>query len=195
MNIKGRIRSVYIRWYQRLRIRSAKVLSTNRNISGQPICNQPVYFMGAGKISFGTNVQLGFAPSPGFYDGSVYLETREKTAEICFGNDIVVNNNFRIICERTRVEIGDGALIGTHVEIIDSDFHGIHPNERCSGKHASAAVVIGKNVFIGSNARIMKGVTVGENSIIGNSAVVHEDVPPNTIVSGNPARIIKEIIT
>jgi len=193
MRLKRKIRSLYIRYYQKWRIRSAKILSTNKNVNGSPVINQPSYFMGQGRISFGTNVQLGFAPSPALYDGSVYLEARESTSEIIFGNDIVVNNNFRIICERTSVSIGDATLIGTNVEIIDSDFHCVHPDERCSGNHKTAAVKIGRNVFIGSNARIMKGVEIGENSIVGNSAVVYENVPPNVVVSGNPAQIIKQI--
>ena len=54
-------------------------------------------------------------------------------------------------------------------------------------------VVIGNNVFIGVNAVILRNVTIGDNSVIGAGAVVSKDVPPATVVAGNPAKIIKEL--
>lgn len=177
-------------WLRKVKFRAA---STNRRVSGVAICNQPVQLMGQGQITFGQGVQLGFSPSPGFYDGSVYLEAREYDAAIRFGNNIMANNNLTIICERTSVEIGDDVLFGTNVEIIDSDFHGMDPTQRNSGKHQCASVKIGRNVFIGSNVRILKGVTIGDNSVIGNSSVVSSDIPANVIAAGFPAKVIRPL--
>lgn len=54
-------------------------------------------------------------------------------------------------------------------------------------------VHIGKNVWIGSNSTVLPGITIGENAVVGAGSVVTKDVPPMTVVAGNPARIIKEI--
>jgi len=58
---------------------------------------------------------------------------------------------------------------------------------------ASNKVIIEKNVWIGASATILPGVTIGENSIVAAGAVVHKDIPPNTLVAGVPAKIIKSI--
>lgn len=179
------------RYYQRLRIYSFKALSDNANISGTPTINQPSIFVGEGKISFGRNVWLGYFPSPKFYSGSIHIEARKSTATISFGNNIYINNNFTIVAEASSISIGDDVLIGTDVEIIDSDFHGLHPNERNTGVHQAEPINIGRNVFIGSNVCIIKGVSIGENSVIANGSVVTTSFPANVIIGGNPAKIIR----
>jgi acetyltransferase-like isoleucine patch superfamily enzyme len=71
---------------------------------------------------------------------------------------------------------------------------GLHPADRGrleAVKHAP--VVLEEDVWVGANAMILKGVTVGRASIVGAGAVVTKDVPPNSIVAGNPARIIGEV--
>lgn len=181
------------KYYQRIRVYVFKCLSTNTRISGIPRVNQPTIFAGEGQIKFGNNVWLGYYPSPKFYSGSIHIEARRQTAEIIFGNNIYINNNFSIISESSSITIGDDVLIGTDVEIIDSDFHNLNPLERNSGTHQSKPVVIHRNVFIGSNVCIMKGVTIGENSVIANGAIVTSSFPANVIIGGNPAKIIKSI--
>jgi maltose O-acetyltransferase len=102
------------------------------------------------------------------------------------------------------VAIGDYSSIADYVVILDNNNHPINPIDRQlkssspkgsdyrKWRHSeSAPIVIGKNVWIGSFARVCKGVTVGDNSIIAANAVVTKDVPPNTIVAGNPAKIVK----
>ena len=85
-------------------------------------------------------------------------------------------------------------MIGTNVEICDSDFHGLNVVERkLSKKEKSKPVKIQDDVFIGSNVRICKGVTIGRGSVIANSSVVIRDVPENSIAGGNPATIIKKL--
>jgi acetyltransferase-like isoleucine patch superfamily enzyme len=185
-----------IKWlasnYQRIRI-SIFIKISNNNYSGQPRIIIPTQFAGKGSIEFGENTQLGITPSPYFYSSIIYLEARNSGAKISFGNNVFVNNGLVIICESSSVTIQDNVLIGTNVEIIDSDFHSINPQERNSGNHKSKPVVICKNVFLGSNVKICKGVTIGENSIVANSAVVFNNIPSNSIVSGNPATFIKKI--
>ncbi len=100
--------------------------------------------------------------------------------------------------------IGAYTGIGQNVTIVDNNYHPINPADRRymrktkagsyerSWEHsASAPIIIGENVWIGENARICKGVSIGDNSIVGACSVVTKDIPPNAIVVGNPARIVK----
>ena len=75
--------------------------------------------------------------------------------------------------------------------ISDSDWHGIYDRALPVGQ--SKEVVLEDNVWIGDGAIVSKGVTIGKNSIVGARTVVIKDVPPNVIVAGNPAKIVKEL--
>ncbi len=179
--------------FQPLRIFIYKRLSSNSRIEGQPKRRQPVLLLGKGCISFGKNVFLGYYPSPFFYNGVTYIEARRDSAKIVFGENILVNNNLTIICEGSTIEIGNNVLIGTNVEIIDSDFHGIQHDKRNSGEHKFSPVNIGENVFLGSNVKVLKGVSIGKNSVVANGAVVISSFPSNVIIGGNPAILIKKL--
>lgn len=195
--IKGFIRKKLLRFLKltdpKDRLDFFSDVSTNKNIIGNPIIQQPTQFVGKGTICFGSEVQLGYFPSPYFYSGYMYLEARKSDAFIKIGGNTIMNNNIVIIAESGSIEIGSYCNIGTNVEIINSDFHHIHPLKRNDGTHKAKSIRIGNNVFIGSNAKIMKGVTIGNNVIIANSAVVFESVPENTIVKGNPSIVVSEI--
>lgn len=182
-----------IKLFQRVRIVFYLKLSKN-HFQGNPSINLPVIFNGNGSIHFDEGVQLGFNPSPGFYDGSGYIESRNKEASIKVGKHVFINNNFRFICDKTFIHIGNNVLIGTNVEILDSDFHELNPQSRNSGFHLCRGVIIEDNVFIGNNVTILKGCQIGKNSVVANGSVVTKSFPKNVIVGGNPARIIKEII-
>ena len=88
------------------------------------------FFVGKGKISFSNNVSLGYFPSPNYYDGTIYLEARSEEASIHFGNNVIANNNLKIVCDKTKIEIADNVLIGLNVELLDSDFHSLDPLNR-----------------------------------------------------------------
>ncbi len=104
----------------------------------------------------------------------------------------------------TRIDIGRFAYIGPDVLIIDSNHHSIYAmdrmidvlgvDKRISGLNAvSKPITIGNHVWIGRRAMIFKGVTIGDRSIVGAGAIVTHDVPPDVVVAGNPAKIVKEI--
>jgi acetyltransferase-like isoleucine patch superfamily enzyme len=101
-----------------------------------------------------------------------------------------------MLCPGTRigsaagVHIADNCMLASNAYITDSDWHGIY-NRICPGQ--SAPVRIQDNVWIGDSAIVCKGVTIGENSIVGAGAVVTSDVPANTVVAGNPARAVKQL--
>lgn len=88
------------------------------------------------------------------------------------------------------IVIEDGALIGHNV-VLATINHDLNPAKRQSMTYAP--IHIGKNVWIGSNATILAGVSIGDGAIVAAGAVVTKNVPPNTIVGGVPAKVIKEI--
>ncbi|MGE7612975.1 sugar O-acetyltransferase [Paenibacillus sp. NPDC101420] len=113
-----------------------------------------------------------------------------------FGKNITVAKNvfFNIGCsfqDRGGINIGDGTMIGMNVTIATLN-HGL-PLETRNVTYPSP-VIIGDNVWIGSNATILPGVTIGDNSVVAAGAVVTKDVPANTVVAGVPAKELKKII-
>ena len=88
------------------------------------------------------------------------------------------------------IEIGDGALIGHNV-VLATINHDLDP--AMNRKNHYSPIRIGAHVWIGSNATILSGVSIGEWSVVAAGAVVTKDVPPMTVVGGVPARIMKEI--
>lgn len=80
------------------------------------------------------------------------------------------------------IRIGDESFVASGAMILSHDF--------CRGKHADT--IIGKQCFIGVNSVILPGVSIGDNCIVGAGAVVTKDVPANSVVAGNPAKIIKQ---
>ena len=90
------------------------------------------------------------------------------------------------------ITIGDGVLIG-HQVVLATLNHDLDPDKRQS--MMPKPIVIGNNVWIGSHATILGGVTIGDGSVIAAGAVVTKDVPKNTVAGGVPAKIIKAIDT
>ena len=89
------------------------------------------------------------------------------------------------------VTLGDGCQIGHNVVFATLN-HFIEAEKR--KMTYSAPIVLGKNVWVGSNATILQGVTIGDNAVVGAGAVVTKDVPANTVIGGVPAKFIKSIL-
>ncbi len=99
-----------------------------------------------------------------------------------------------ITARSRRIHIGKNALLGPNCIVVDSDFHAPWPPERridSPGYENDADVFIGDYVWIGMNCTILKGVHIGAGAIIGASSVVTRDVPPNCVVCGAPARVVR----
>lgn len=110
--------------------------------------------------------------------------------DITVGRNVFVNQNCTFY-DLGGLDIADDVMIGPNVSIITTG-HPLDPSERRAAVIAKP-VVIERNVWIAAGAIIIGGVTVGENSVVAAGAVVTKDVPPNTLVGGNPARIIRLI--
>lgn len=147
------------------------------------------------KIIIGNDLVLrnNFSSNPLGINHATILTTWLKGAFIKIGNDVGISG--ASICASKGITIGNNVLIGANVLIIDSDFHPIKDsNRRYSQKKINCKeIVIEDNVFIGVNAIILKGVTIGKNSVIGAGSVVFGNIPQDCIAFGNPAKIIKNI--
>ena len=195
--LDGRIRrkvvGLLIKLAQRPRIIWYSMLSSNA-VEGAPKRYQPLQTVGRGRILFGTGVKIGVFPSPMFLSTYAYIEARNDTATISIGSGTWINNNFSAIAEHSSIVIGQDCFIGAGVEILDSDFHGLKVSERKISKFEWAKpVCVGDRVFIGSNVKIFKGVTVGDGSVIANGSLVTRDIPAGVVAGGSPAKVIREL--
>lgn len=109
---------------------------------------------------------------------------------IRIGDYCLVSPGVRIT-SATRIELGNNCMLANGVFITDADWHGIY--DRLDTIGSSAPVVLKENVWIGDSAIVCKGVSIGENSIIGAGSVVTSDIPANCVAAGNPAKIVKEL--
>jgi acetyltransferase-like isoleucine patch superfamily enzyme len=113
------------------------------------------------------------------------------------GQGRIVMGSYCLICPGVRISaglevtIGDSCMFANEAFVTDADWHGIYDRSLSVGK--SAPVIIGNNVWIGDSAMVCKGVTIGDNSIIGAGSIVLKDVPANVVVGGNPAVIVKNL--
>jgi len=149
-------------------------------------------------IAFGRGVCLissSFATALGV-NHPVVLRTLCESAQIILGDAVGISGG--TICAAERVEIGAGSMLGANVTIADTDFHSLAVGDRSvpGHEHASigvAPVLVGTDVFIGTNSLILKGVRIGRNSVIGAGSVVTRDIPENCIAAGNPCRVIRQL--
>lgn len=110
--------------------------------------------------------------------------------EIRVGRNVFINHNCTFY-DLGGLDIGDDVMIGPNVSLITAS-HPLDPSERRSTT-IGKPIVIERNIWIAAGAIVIGGVTVGENSVIAAGWVVTKDVPPNTLVGGNPARVIRSI--
>ena len=179
--------------FQKPRVLKYKALSDIDTMTGSPRLVQPALFSGKGKVVIGEGVVIGSRPSPFLFSGYAHVEARGRMSVVLLGDRVWINNNFVCISNGGEIHIGADTLIGSNVEIYDSDFHEIAPDSRRSGRAESRNIYIGSKTWIGSNTKILKGVSIGDNSIIGNSSIVIHSIPANVIASGSPAKVIRDL--
>jgi len=130
------------------------------------------------------------------------LTFEKEGASISIGDRCFVNGH---VISSERVTIGDDVLISWNVTVTDHNSHSLRFSERSRDVQEWAAgrkdwshveqrpVQIRSKAWIGFNASILKGVTIGEGAVVGAGSVVTKDVPDWTVVAGNPARVIREL--
>lgn len=174
------------------RIWKYRFLSDCRRVTGRPFEYFPILLNGKGKISFGTNVQNGVIAAHHQYTGYNYLLAMEPESEIIIGNNVVLANCASIQAAST-ITIEDNVMIGINCFLVDTDGHDLAPDKRMDGDAKTANITIKKNAVVFYNSVVLKGVTIGENSVIGACSVVTKDIPPNVFAAGNPARVIRNL--
>jgi acetyltransferase-like isoleucine patch superfamily enzyme len=146
------------------------------------------YLNGAGQISLGSRVRLSGKSS------FTFCNQFKTCPEIRIGDDTFIGHDCNLGAARLLV-IGSHCLLAGGVRVRDYDGHPLDAALRRAKALASLEsirpVVIGDDVWVGAGAIILKGVTVGDRSVVGAGAVVTKDVPPDTVVAGNPARVVK----
>ena len=120
-----------------------------------------------------------------------FFNIRTPGAVLEIGNNVGISGS--TINSTTRISIGDNVLIGSGCLITDTDSHPLSPIDRDNKRTPkSKPISIERNVFIGARTIVLKGVTIGEGSVVGAGSVVSKDVPPYSIVVGNPAQVVKQ---
>lgn len=114
------------------------------------------------------------------------ITTQATNAEIIIGNKCKFSGT--VIGAFSRVELKENVRCGANTLITDSDWHLDDPR---AGK--PSPILIRKNVWLGEGVKVLKGVTIGENTVIGAGSVVTKSIPANVVAAGNPCKIIKQI--
>ena len=143
---------------------------------------------------YGKNISIGDFPtmvaSP---DSFIHLTTwnlENNVGEISIGKYCLLTPGVRI-ASASKIVIGDGCMFANSAYISDADWHGLY--DRATPVGNTLPITLEENVWIGDRAVVGKGVKIGRNSIVAAGAVVVKDVPPNVVVGGNPAKVIKEL--
>lgn len=153
----------------------------------------------------------------GWAKGSIKIGSNVRMASSELGNVLGLNHRciLRTISAKATLTIGDGVqmsgasivaydqiaidnnvFIGANCTIVDSDMHQLDPVDRISMRSAGVAtapVHLEENVWLGMNVIVLKGVTIGRNTVVGAGAVVVRSLPPNVIAAGNPAKVVRAL--
>jgi acetyltransferase-like isoleucine patch superfamily enzyme len=126
----------------------------------------------------------------------VKIYAEGQGTEIMIGADTRIHGTCLHACE--RIQIGSKCLIAANTQIFDSNGHDLsfdNVENRLNTKGTTKPVIIEDCVWIGANCLILPGVRIGRGSVIAAGSVVTKDVPPMTLAGGNPAQIIKTLLT
>lgn len=114
-----------------------------------------------------------------------------------YGYNIEVGENFYtnhncVILDGAKVSFGDNVFVGPDCGFYTAG-HPIDWERRNKGLEYAHPITVGDNVWFGGGVRVMPGVTIGSNVVIGSGSVVTRDIPPNVIAAGNPCRVLRPI--
>ncbi|MBQ9767830.1 MAG: sugar O-acetyltransferase [Lachnospiraceae bacterium] len=161
----------------------------------QRMCLEKLYDFNATRPSEGEKRQALLKEMLGSIGEGCYIEPPFHAnwggKNIHFGNHVYANFNLTCV-DDAAIYVGNDVMFAPNV-VISTTNHTINPELRKDRMQYVKPVHIGKNVWIGSGAVILPGVTIGDNSVIGAGSVVTKDVPANVVAVGNPCRVLREI--
>jgi acetyltransferase-like isoleucine patch superfamily enzyme len=156
-----------------------------RTIGSGFVSNGHLRLRGPGTIRIGAGVNAWTRAEDNF------LTTLSPEAVIEVGDNVRLNG-----CDiqaAARVIVGDDCILGSCI-IVDTDYHSVEVDRREVGAPVvTKPVSIGRNVWVAGKATVLKGVTIGDDSVVGYGAVVVADVPAGVVVAGNPARVVRQL--
>jgi acetyltransferase-like isoleucine patch superfamily enzyme len=148
------------------------------------------YMRGHGRLRLGDDVRLSGRSC--FY----FMRVADGDPEIRIGHGVFIGNGCTLAAAE-RIVIGDRCLLAPGVRIHDNDGHPLDAARRAAGGAMEPAnigpVTVEAGAWLAAGAVVLKGVTVGARSVVGAGAVVTEDVPPDCVVAGNPARVVRRL--
>lgn len=193
-------RSVYY-WMKRpgfyaTRFRNRLLMRLKRvEFQEPPVIRGQLHIYGQGKIIMGNGVTINSSRASNPIGGDTRTQFAvDPGAVLKIGDHTGISNATIVV--RESVTIGKHVKIGGSVKIYDTDFHSLDPKQRSDASRdqgRNRPVVLGDYSFIGGHSIILKGVSIGEASIIGAGSVVTRDVPAYEIWGGNPAKFIKKV--
>ena len=170
----GRLRVVWPAVNARIRLRHATSLGRRVTLRGRPAVTND------GRMTFGDRVRLVSTVA------TLELVTL-PTGHLEIGDNVFVNYGTSLVSS-AHIKIGNDCLIGTHVTVMDCDFHRV---EDKSWDTTGLPIVLEDRVWLGNRSMILKGVRVGHDAVVAAGAVVTKDVAPRTLVAGVPAKVIR----
>lgn len=148
------------------------------------------YIVGRGRIVLGDGVALSGK------SGIAFANRIDANPQLVIGDRVFIGHGCGFAIAQS-ISIGNDCLIAGGVSIRDNDGHPLNAEQRRQGDPVTAdgikPVVIGNDVWIGQGAIILKGVTIGDRSIVAGGAIVTAEVPPDVVVGGSPARVIRNL--
>jgi len=155
-------------------------------------CGEGLEVIGPQHVSFsGSDIRLGrHVHMMALRDAPIRLAVFEGMGRVRVGDHVLINPGARIVSAKA-IEIGNNCMLAMHCHLSDADWHDIH--HRIYAPGATAAIKLGDNVWLGDSVKVLKGVTIGDNTIVGAGAVVTKDLPANVMAGGNPARVLQAL--
>jgi acetyltransferase-like isoleucine patch superfamily enzyme len=158
----------------RFRLRHATRLGRRVTLRGRPkVLNQGTMTLGERVRLDSTVATLELVTLPG--------------GHLQIGNNVFINYGSSLVSS-ALVKIGDDCLIGTHVMVMDCDFHRV---EDKAWDTSGLPVILEERVWLANRSIVLKGVTIGHDAVVAAGSVVTQDVPPRTLVAGVPARVVR----